>query len=101
MLISAVVPSGMNELLCQSGVTQMAVAPRNSIRQAAAGCHEFMVTALKSHMAGLLGRAAACARHRSETRGRPAGVLAQQAPRRDLRREVLAIERRAQLAAER
>ncbi len=80
--------------------TQMAVAPRNSIRQAASGCHDLMVTALKSHMAGVLARAAGCARHRAETRGRPAGVPPQQAPRRDLRREVLAIDRRAQIAAE-
>lgn len=81
-------------------MAQMAVAPRSSIRQAAHGCHEFMVTALKSHIAGVVGRAAAGARHRGATRGRPPALPPAHPPRRDLRREVLAIERRAQIAAE-
>lgn len=71
-------------------------APRHAVRSVEPGVPAFMATALRSHMAGLLGRLAAAARHRAATAKRPANAVAG----RDLRREVLAIERRERLAAE-
>ena len=72
-------------------------APRHAVRSVEPSAHAFAATALRSHVAGLLGRLAAAARHRVDSSKRPPGAPA---PQRDLRREVLAIERRERLAAE-
>ncbi len=71
-------------------------ASRHAVRAVEPTAHAFMATALRSHMAGLLGRLHAAAAHRTESAKRPPAALLG----RDLRREVLAIERRERLAAE-
>jgi hypothetical protein len=71
-------------------------APRHAVRSVEPGVAAFLATALRSHVAGLLGRAAGAARHRAARSRRPPGAV----PGRDLRREVLAIEKRERVAAE-
>lgn len=79
-----------------------AVAARNCVKAADPGCHPLMAEALKSHLVTVLTRAVAAARHRCEgSRGaRPQWAPPDQPPTRDLRREVLAVERRAKEAAD-
>lgn len=81
---------------------QTAIAARNSVRSADQGCHPLMAEALKAHLVTVLTRAVAAARHRTEAASgaRPQWVPPEQPPTRDLRREVLAIDRRGKEAAD-